>query len=231
MNTKLLSTLSIAATTGTAMLLMSAPAKAASFGTGGISFAQDTEITFLFNQTKGAAISALKIFEVNDNQVGAAVATLFEKVKSADAATENEAYNTGYLGTLGNTVLNGQATFTFLANKVYTLGLMGTLYGGAMDTVYSTSSLNAEGIQYTVFGSQGGAEKQDYQATAAGFQSGNPFAGPLAISFEDQSKKMKGDFDYNDFQVTAVPEPLTLGGLALGAAGMAIARRRNRKTA
>ena len=61
--------------------------------------------------------------------------------------------------------------------------------------------------------------------------SASPFGAPVAISFEDT---LWGDSDYNDFTVSAqaVPEPITMAGMALGAGGMAIARRRrNRKIA
>jgi hypothetical protein len=64
MNTKFLSALTATAA-ATALFSAAAPAQAASFGTGGISFEKNTEVTFSFVQTHGAYQSSLGIYEVN----------------------------------------------------------------------------------------------------------------------------------------------------------------------
>ncbi|MCU0518899.1 MAG: DUF4114 domain-containing protein [Oscillatoria sp. Prado101] len=102
-------------------------------------------------------------------------------------------------------------------------------------TRYSTTALNTRyGLQHAVFGSSG-SKTADGQAMAGvgSYKSSNPFvSGGITIGFEDAADG--GDRDYNDFIVNAeaVPEPITMGGLALGFGGMVMARRRmNRKTA
>ena len=138
------------------------------------------------------------------------------------------------MGTAKNLVGSATASYKFLAGQVYSLGLTGTLFGKTMTTVYSTSSWNAN-QQQAVFDSVGGSESKKYLFAGAkkneGLSAADPAAAPLAISFEDVRG---GDKDFNDFTVEAetVPEPITMAGMALGAAGMAIARRRrNRKIA
>jgi hypothetical protein len=117
MNTKFLSALTATAA-ATALFGAAAPAQAASFGTGGISFENDTEVIFNFVETHGAFQSSLGIYEVN-NSIPSLVQTLFTEVKPSDNGAANE-----YKGTLGNTVLgSGKVAFTFLANQIYTLGL------------------------------------------------------------------------------------------------------------
>jgi hypothetical protein len=211
-----------AAVAATAMLGVAAPAQAFMFGANGISFEEDTEVRFNFSQTHGAFTSALKIFEVDS--LGSAVATLFEEVNGSDNGSAN-----GFLGTASNLVDSTSKTFTFLAGKVYTLGLTSNYKGNAAATVYSTSSLNYQNSQQAVFGSSGNPEGVAL-SNAGSFLSANPFSGPLSISFEDVRGR-GSDKDFNDFTVTAeaVPEPFTIGGMALGAAGLAIARRRRNK--
>jgi hypothetical protein len=213
-----------AAVAATAMLGVAAPAQAFMFGTDGISFEQDTEVRFNFSQTHGAFTSALKVFEVNSNSLGSAVATLFQEANGSDNGSAN-----GFLGTASNLVGSATQSFTFLAGKVYTLGLASTYKGNAAATVYSTSSLNYQNSQQAVFGSSGNTEGVAL-SNAGSFLSANPFSGPLSISFEDVRGR-GSDKDFNDFTVTAeaVPEPFTIGGMALGAAGLAIARRRRNK--
>ncbi len=232
MKTTILTKVTAAAVAATAMLSMTAPANAATikFGTDGILFDKDTEITFNFISSKGAAKSSLGIYN-NSKQL---LTTLFAESRMTDVGNESDKKE--WLGTASNLIGAATVKFKFLANQIYTLGLSGVLpHGANMDNVYSTSSLNSGGLQKTVFGSAGGTEKVNYTATAATKTNTslalNPANGPMLISFED--KTWKPDSDFNDFTVSAaVPEPITMTGMALGTAGMAILRRRrNRKTA
>jgi hypothetical protein len=142
MNTKFLSALTATAA-ATALFSAAAPAQAASFGTGGISFAQDTAVKFSFRETHGMNQSSLGIYTVN-NSIASLVAPLFAETKKSDRGRLDE-----WKGTLGNTVLgSGEVVFTFLANQVYTLGLD----SGSQGTVFSTSALNSRGGQQAVFG-------------------------------------------------------------------------------
>lgn len=225
MNTKFLSALTATAA-ATALFGATAPAQAASFGTGGISFANNQEIIFTFKQTNGRNQSSLGIYEVN-NSIPSLVKTLFSETKRSDNGAADE-----YKGTLGNTVLGpGKVSFTFLANTIYTLGL--DSLGYFKNVVYSTSALNSGGTQQAVFGgvSLGNdlvLEKTDTFQAAGQFQNGlGPlFNGGALISFDDRGNA--NDKDFQDFTVTAepVPEPMTMTGLALGLGGLVAARRR-----
>lgn len=237
MKTKLLSALTAAAAAATALLSFSGPARAFGFGTSGISFSQNTDVTFKFIQSRGANLSNLGIYTVSGNTVGAKVATLFSESQRSDGYNTtgfNAAQASGFLGTAANLTGSSQVSFTFLANQVYTLGLANTGLGGGQWTRYSTTSLNPQGLQKAVFGANG-SKDTDGQAFAgvSSYQSSNPFvSGGITVSFEDE--RFQGDGDFNDFtvQAEAVPEPITMGGLALGFGGMVMARRRmNRKTA
>ncbi|MCT7977358.1 PEP-CTERM sorting domain-containing protein [Laspinema olomoucense] len=216
----------ITAATATAMFGVAGPASAFTFGTNGISFDTNQDVRFNFVHSKGAFQSTLKIFEVLEGGALEEKSALYQEVKGTDNGSKND-----FLGTLGNAVQEVNKTFTFLAGRIYTLGLVSTYKGASAGTVYSTSSLNYTGLQRTVFGATGSAkEAKAFEATP--FQLANPFSGPVSIGFED-IKWARADNDFNDFAVTAeaVPEPLTMGGLALGAAGLAAARRsRKRRT-
>ncbi|MEG3986124.1 PEP-CTERM sorting domain-containing protein [Microcoleus sp. S28C3] len=223
MNTKLLSALTATAA-ATAMLGAAAPAHAFSFGTNGISFQQDTSVTFKFKESHGMYQSSLGVYTVNDSAISK-VANLFSETKSSDNEWENE-----WKGTLGNTVTgSGSAVFTFLANKIYTLGLD----SGDDGTVYSTSALNSN-TQLAVFGGQSqlwnalGKETTNVFQAAGQFTNGTGslFNGGTLISFDDRGNS--NDADFQDFAVSAeaVPEPMTMTGLALGLGGLVAARRR-----
>jgi hypothetical protein len=224
MNSKLLSAIA-AATTATALLGLSAPAQAFSFGTSGIKFTQDTDVKFEFKESHGAFTSSLGIYSVSDSAI-AKVASLFSETKSSDNGGADE-----WKGTLGNTVLgSGSVVFTFLANQVYTLGL-----SSDNGTVYSTSSLNANsgGSQQAVFGGSGlwnalNRETTNVFQAAGQFTdgTGSLFGGSTLISFDDRGNGT--DADFQDFTVSAeaVPEPFTMTGLALGFGGLVAARRR-----
>ncbi|MCT7986778.1 DUF4114 domain-containing protein [Laspinema sp. D6] len=210
------------------MFGVAGPASAFTFGTNGISFETDQQVKFNFVHSYGAYQSTLKIFEVLSNGSLQAVenGVLFQEVKASDNKKANN-----YQSTLGNAMQMVNDTFTFVANKVYTLGLLSKYGEKTVGSSFSSSQFNANNSQRAVFGSLGGEEGQAF-ATASSFQAANPFSGPVALGFEDR-RSAQADLDFNDFVVTAeaVPEPLTMGGLALGAAGLAAARRsRQRRT-
>ncbi|WP_261206302.1 PEP-CTERM sorting domain-containing protein [Laspinema sp. D2d] len=215
-------TLIIGITAATAILGIAGPASAFTFGTNGISFEKEQQVKFNFVHSYGAYQSTLKVFEVLSNGSLQAVenGVLFQEVKASDNKSANN-----YQSTLGNAMQMVNDTFTFLANKVYTLGLVSTYNGKTVGSAFSSSEFNANNSQRAVFGSLGGDEGKAF-TTASSFQSSNPFSGPVALGFEDR-RSAQADLDFNDFVVTAeaVPEPLTMGGLALGAAGLAAARR------
>ncbi|MEG4391946.1 PEP-CTERM sorting domain-containing protein [Microcoleus sp. BROC3] len=221
MNTKLLSALTATAA-ATALFGTGAPAQAFSFGTTGIKFQQDTSVTFNFKESHGMYTSSLGVYTVNDSVIERA-AILFEETKSSDNGGENE-----WKGTVGNTVSVGSSAFTFVANKVYTLGLS----SGDNGTVYSTSALNA-GAQLAVLGGSSlwnalGKETTSTFQAAGQFTDATAslFNGGAVISFDDGGNG--NDADFQDFTVTAeaVPEPMTMTGLALGLGGLVAARRR-----
>ncbi len=229
MKLQLVTTISAAA--ATALLGFSGTAQAATFGNSGITFDSKTKVNFSFIRSQGAYQSSLGIYEVltqGGRTVTSLVSTLFSEVKASDNGSRNE-----WAGTLGNTVLGtGKATYEFLAGKVYTLGLVSTFNGNNRPTVFSTNSLNRFGgvnTQQAVFGTNLGLNNNSTAAfaNANNFSSGNPFIqGGIQIGFDDRGNG--NDADFQDFQVTAeaVPEPTTMAGMALGAAGLAWARRR-----
>ncbi|MBD1827789.1 PEP-CTERM sorting domain-containing protein [Microcoleus vaginatus GB1-A2] len=226
MNTKLLSALTATAA-ATALFGAAAPAQAFSFGTNGIRFGEDTSVTFKFKESHGMYQSSLGVYSVDGPAAPTLIQTLFSETKSSDKDNdwENE-----WKGTLGNTVTgSGSAVFTFLANKIYTLGLN----SGNDGSVYSTSALN-KGSQQAVFGGQSqlwnalGKETTDIFQAAGKYTNGTGslFNGGTLISFDDGGNSK--DADFQDFAVSAeaVPEPMTMTGLALGFGGLVAARRR-----
>ncbi|MEG4628732.1 PEP-CTERM sorting domain-containing protein [Microcoleus sp. AR_TQ3_B6] len=230
MNTKFLSALTATAA-ATALFGAAAPAHAFSFGTNTIQFENDTQVIFNFRQSYGMFQSSLGIYGVSGG-TPTFLKTLFSEVKSSDSGANNN-----WKGTLGNTVLgSGIATYTFLANQVYTLGLSSVwLDGSTQPTVYSSSGLNSGGSQQAVFGDPNvllplvipAGDGAAFAGNAANFSSGSSlFNGGVAISFDDRGNG--ADADFQDFTVTAeaVPEPMTMTGLALGLGGLVAARRR-----
>lgn len=220
------SLISVSTVAATALVSLSAPAQAFTFGTSGISFTENTTVNFTFNQSHGAFTSSLGIYQVN-NSTASLVTTLFSETKASDNRGVDD-----WKGTLGNTVLGpGTVSFTFLANQVYTLGLRSLYNGNYVNTVFSTSALNG-GSQQFIFGPAPLSFSTNSTAAFANpqnYQSGDIFSNtPVQIGIDDRGNR--NDVDYNDFSVTAqaVPEPFTMGGMAIGAAWMTIARRRRR---
>ena len=227
MNTKLLSALTATAA-ATALFGASAPAQAFSFGTNGITFGQNQKVEFNFKESHGAFTSSLGIYEVNGFSL-TNVANLFSDTKSSDNGDEHD-----WKGTLGNTVVDsGPAVFEFLAGRVYTLGL-----SSDNGMVYSTSGLNlnvaSSGSQQVVFGQSSLLWNALDKETTATFQAAGSFTDGMAslfngttlIGFDDRGNT--NDTDFQDFTVSAqaVPEPMTMTGLALGLGGLIAARRR-----
>ena len=234
MNTKFLSALTATAA-ATALFGAAAPAHAFTFGTDAIQFEHNTQVIFNFRQSYGAYTSSLGVYGVNGGTTSL-LQTLFSEVKSSDTGGVND----NWQGTLGKTVLgSGIATFIFEANKTYTLGLKSVgLDGKNAGTVYSTTALNPGGSQQAVFGNANvllplvisPPDKQKFAGNPGNFIDGrssvfNPRQG-TAISFDDRGNGL--DADFQDFTVTAeaVPEPMTMTGLALGLGGLVAARRR-----
>lgn len=202
-----------AAVVTTSVFGFSNPASAFMFGTNGIRYEEDTTIEFKFKQNGGWYNSVLAVYEVLGNG----------PVKVQDIIGED---------------LDSTASFQFLANKTYTLGL--TNYHPYTDvelgTVYSTTRFNwayrngGVGYQQALFGAQPGLEAEGQAFANPGDYTGgaDPTQGTVRISFDDGATAFGSDRDYNDFVVWAVPEPMSMGGMALGAAGLAMARRRRR---
>ena len=120
MKTKLFAT-ATAAATATVLFALPGFAQILKFGTQGIQFEQDTWLQFTFKENNGWFNSTLAVYEILGN---------------------GSANN---VGELVGEVVDSKASFTFLAGKVYSLGLTsfnpitGAQVGG---TIYSTSSLN-----------------------------------------------------------------------------------------
>ncbi len=238
MNTKFLSALTATAA-ATALFSAAAPAHAFSFGTNAIQFEKDTKVTFNFKQSYGAYTSSLGVYGV-DGGKASFLETLFSEVKSSDIGSTGN-----WKGTVGNTVLNGIATYTFMANQIYTLGLESVgLDGSNEGTVYSTTALNSGGTQQAVFGKPNELlplvidppDTKFFAANPEDFTSGSSLFDKegVGISFDDRGNGK--DADFQDFTLTAlaeveaeaVPEPMTMTGLALGLGGLVAARRRRR---
>jgi hypothetical protein len=192
---------SIGLATSAVIGIASAPAHAATlFGNDGIKFGADTTVTFEFLQSNGKFKSVFFVADEFGNKI-------------ADLLKEKIPFDPGsgpandFLGTPGVTVSPFVATYTFLANTLYTLGLSG---GGAK--VFSTNALNTTSIH---------ADQQQALFTGMG-------PGAYTISFDDTGNN--NDFDFNDFSVKAtfkaVPEPSLLIGLGAAVLGGLAARRR-----
>ena len=232
MNKTVISTLAAVITVSAA----AAPAAASSFqfGTQGIHFTTDTTVQFTFNRSIGAYQSTLGIYD--DNRT--LVQRLFSETKPYDTAPAPGVP----VGSFGNAVTspdgNITQTFTFLANRTYALGLDSTPNG----TIFSTSAWNPNRAQQVVFlpGAQPalpnplttpfptGADTNQFPNPANFASVSHPFQ-VFTVGFDDRGNGL--DRDFQDFVVTAqaVPEPFTVAGTAIAAAGFAIARKRKQQ--
>lgn len=214
------------------------------FGTDGLLFTEDTEVTFDFGNTFGAYVSSLGIYEV-DGTTTTLAQELFTEKWAADVDSSSDWKGT--CGEDGSTVANCTASFLFKANVEYALGLSSWYRTGSDDvagrfnnTVFSTDSLNlfnGENTQQFLFGSHGafdGEDANEHQAfpNPEDFISGNPLAGSLALGIDDRGNN--NDRDFQDMVLSAqakrasagVPEPSVVFGLAAMAGGFASLRRR-----
>jgi hypothetical protein len=94
--------------------------------------------------------------------------------------------------------------------------------GGSQQALF----FNPNGLLPTIINA---ADHASFAGNPANFTSGSSlFNGGTAISFDDRGNG--ADADFQDFTVTAeaVPEPMTMTGLALGLGGLVAARRRRR---
>jgi len=187
-----------------AVVSTSAPAQAFSlntsnFGNDGISFSKNIKVNFTFLGSQGKFMSTLSVFEKVGNDL-----TLVGSLFAEDAPGYVMSRVGDWRGTVGGMLSGATASYTFEAGKVYTLGLSSVLGNKDKGTVYTTNALNNPVNQQAQFSYNGGA----------------------TFWFDDRGSG--NDADFNDFGVSAqaVPEPLTMGGLALAGAGLAYARRR-----
>ncbi|WP_421656598.1 hypothetical protein [Leptothermofonsia sp. ETS-13] len=219
--------LTAAAATAALQGMTSMPAQAANiFGTSGIQFDADTIVDFGFAFSNNQFRSTLYVAE----QQGASttrVATLFEETRRSN----NETTPPNWLATCGagGAVANCSSQFTFRAGVLYTLELFSValeepVNGPRVPSMFSTSALNG-GTQRVLFGSLGSAGEGVPFPDPGNFTSANPFAGIVALAFEDGAYRTEPeDFDFNDFYVFAsatlaparpVPTPSVMGGLML----------------
>lgn len=242
----------LTATTATLVGLASTlPAQAFSFGNGGILFEQTETATFKFQRSGGWFKSIFGIVEVGPGNVLGAKTVLFSEVSRGNPGTANSDYFGTYLGG----VLGAgpeKVTFTFVAGKSYSFFLDN--YGAETApgvykqdrTVYSTTALNTK-FNGSNFGQQAkffkdsDLTKTDIEAKTVADRSQSKLAtssgGDISratlglggtIGFEDVAiNAPSSDRDYNDFVVsTEVPEPATMGSLALVGGAIAMYRRR-----
>jgi len=193
--------------TGAGLGIAGTPAIGAafSFGTDGIQFDQDTTVDFTFIESNGKFQSSLFV----GDEFGTPLATIFEEnAPGFDTPRVGD-----FLGTPGVTVDVFEASFTFLSDTLYTLGLASS--GGP--TVFTTSALNVDSI--------------NPDQTQALFEETAP--GSFLVKFDDTGND--DDLDFNDFTVSAdvaaVPEPSLLIGLGAVVFGGVAVRRRKGETA
>jgi hypothetical protein len=224
--------LTAAITTALVSMAAVAPAKAASFGTDGIMFNEDTTIEFDFGESGGLFRSDLAVYELDadGNPMVSSGYNIFSEVQAHDAGNGNKwiknsqgewVYNPDWadlnmnapIGSCGITVLDCTTQFTFEAGKQYTLGLFSYhRTSGSLKTIsYSDTELASmrEGGadtngQLFLFGSWG--SPTDTKA----FANANDYAEGYSIlnGMEDlligiDDSGNKDDADYNDFKIIA----------------------------
>lgn len=212
-----------------ALTLSTVPAQAATlFGNQGLKFDKDTLVDFSFLRSQGLFKSTLSIVKA-------------DKTPEKDLFTEDQAFDVtspDFFGFCPGTVTaSGPSSactnsFLFQGGVEYSFALNSgnNKPAGTNGIVYSTNSLNTPESQQAFFFSPPVPEPGEDIPKAPNPSSGDPFAGPVVISFDD--KGAANDADFQDFIFTAqarpVPEPATLGGLAMVGGAMAMLRRRKR---
>ena len=216
------------------------------FGTDGLLFTEDTEVTFDFGNTFGAYVASLGVYEVDGTNT-TEVKSLFTEQWATDIGKASS--DDDWLGTCGedgSTVANCTASFVFQANVEYALGLANwsrtkdNVAGSYKRTVFSTDRLNdfdGGETQQFIFGSHGAFDGEDANDEKAfdnpgEYVSGDPLAGSLALGIDDRGNG--DDLDFQDMVLSAqaeradVPEPSVILGLTAMVGGFASLRRRRR---
>jgi hypothetical protein len=183
-----------------AALTIAPEAQAASFGTDGISFDEDTTLSISYELSVGKFVSNLFIGEVGTEQEKNDWTHLFGETPGA------------------------KTTFDFKAGISYFFALD----SGSNGVVFSTSSLN-EGSQQAIFADSLEFDASDETVLFAGFEGliGGEFDGSATIGFDDGGNGDDKDFQDFVFSVsTEVPEPASVIGLmAIGASALTLRRR------
>jgi hypothetical protein len=212
-----------------ALTLSTVPAQAATlFGNEGIKFDVDTIVDFNFVRSQGLFQSTLSIVTANDLKV---VKPLFTENVPFDKTSPDFFGFCPKTVTASGTASDCTNSFLFQAGVDYSFALNSGAGNpaGTNGIVYSTNSLNTPVSQQAFFFKPPVPSEGD-RPTAPNPSSGDPFAGPVVISFDDLGAN--NDKDFQDYIFTAqarpVPEPATLGGLALVGGAMAMLRRRKR---
>ena len=222
-----------AATAITAAIGLTIPAQAASlFSNGGpVSFSKDTRVEFKFHASHGAYQSTLAVYDSNKQLLQ----NLFAEELGRDpisGGTSSQYNNVDSRGTCGVTVNPAPCTttYSFLANTFYYLGL------SSLETptiVYSDDPVGGAtpgGFTFVADVNTVLYPTKYAPPTGTNFKALALQDGETAILVNDPAKV---DRDANDFVVTAksVPEPATLAGLGVVAAGLAASRRRKTEQA
>jgi hypothetical protein len=216
-----------AATAITAAVGLTAPAQAASlFNAGGpVSFGKDTRVEFKFHASHGAFQSTLSVYDENRNPLE----VLFTETIPRDPLPgKNPQYNkVDSIGTCGITVNPAPCitTYHFLAGVQYYLGLKSEETTTIVFSDDPVGGATPGGFKFVADVPSVSYPTRYAPPTGANFKSLVLQNGETAIFVNDPSTV---DVDANDFIVTAksVPEPATLAGLGVVAAGLIASRRR-----
>lgn len=147
-----------------------------------------------------------------------------------------------YLFAIPGVGLSQQLNATFQIGQSYNLTL-GILGGGGiaegssflmslyyLDGGNNQVTLGATPITYTAAGFSNPTHLYDYSATVGEVQAGDAWAGQrIGIQLLSTFGTGQGYWDVDNVQLTSVPEPTTIGLLALSAGGLLAARLRSRR--